>query len=473
MSLGSGTKRVKSIVINDLNEDTYVGRPALIRVKKDKQQLQEIAFQMQSFVMKKKNLAERYRQLRLDMELKDGEWLKKVNTLKATYEQKIRDLRAQNARQKQNVEDLQMRFGNCVQNQHKAEENYEKVCLDRNKYESQLTDTQTALVAATSERRKLELEISKLGRAKNMLQDKVNSLHSQNATIIFEKSTLQKQIESSNSTSIQYQKEAEKLRSELMKNTAKHKRDMTELRTAFKEKGEKLEVDYKKKLESFCRMQGEVYDKDKKTWMKIFRAEAETKMHSVSELNTRLEENSKKLEKENDQFQSTISLLKSQIGTMKMQNQRKLSKSNEESGEKYNKLVLKHKSEISNLITKKDNALKELGCIQRELDELKMTSDQKLQDATRTIRLQERKYEKLKQELAKKNNQLHMLKSKHVDYFQEINALQQVLAEAEECGTTSEGNNRMLLSEIRSLKNQVIVDNPRGGSRERSRSRNR
>merc|ERR1719320_524320 len=379
-------------------------------------------------------------------------WSEKVQSSTAKYEVKVKELE----RISQETKLLRSRLDCWTQRKVELEERYDKVCEERDNFEAQLTGSQRSLIAAQTETSQLHGEVAKLGRKKEVLQQKVDSLCSQNATVMLEKSSLEKRLKSKDIEVLQCRKEVVELRRQLTVKSSDYERYVTTQRLRYKEKSDKIEQEYKAKLESFCRSKKEQYDKDKETWVKVFRTKVETEWKDIVNENSLLKESSKKLEVENKQLQTKISGLQRDLEMMETQKKVDLSKLREEYDGKYRRLSVQYKTDVSRLTKRKDKALEENKILIEKRNELQIDYDHKLQEAEKTIRQQKRDYETLQLELTETRSRLRRLEGECVDYSEEIKTLNSVLTQADEISSTSKSNNRVLRSEINSLKRPFV-----------------
>jgi len=294
-----------------------------------------------------------------------------------------------------------------------------------------------------------------LTRSRNSLQDQIDALQTDNATIISEKSMLEKSIKGIQDETLKNKKELEKLKKKLMENTAEYKKKISTQRLAFDEESRKQKEDYHTKLENYYQRQAQLHDKDTKHWMKIFREEIETKMRSVSETNTDLKEASKKLELDNDKLQATIVELRSTMAIEDANHERTLTSLKEKSVDTVENLIEKHKLEISQLEQRLMGLVQEKENFQTKLDALQKKLDLKQDELERMKMRMQSDLDDVNNRLRAKENMLRKLQSEHVDYFQEINALQEVLNNADESGHISDENPKTQSKEIGSKKRRL------------------
>jgi len=447
--MGEGLVRGNLIATDNTTFQVPIMQPAFEQMRKDKVQLQDIAIKLESFVAMKKNLMEKYTRLQLEMKRKEQEHAAEIEALNFKHKNEIRASKTETVLLTKAKEEMKVRLNSRYESQRAASENYKKVCEERKLYEKQLTDCEQMLTTEKSDKIKLTVEVQKLTRSKNSLQDQIVALQTENKTIISEKLMLEKSFKGIQDDTLKNQKELEKLKSELMENTARYKEELSTQRLAFDEKSRKQEEEYNKQLENYYQRRAQLYDKDKKHWMKIFREEVETKMRAVAETNTDLKEASKKLGAENDQLQATIAELRSTMATEKSKHERTLASIREKSIDKVENLIENHKLEISRREQRFKGLVQEKENFQTKLDALQKKFDQKQNELQRTKRRMQNDYDNINNRLRAKEDILRQMQSERVDYFQEINALQQVLNKADESGHISDESSKTLLSEIR------------------------
>merc|ERR1711962_197786 len=141
------------------------------------------------------------------------------------------------------------------------------------------------------------------------------------------------------------------------------------------------------------------YEKDKETWMQVFRNEVETKMRGLSETNQSLGHNAKVLEEKNEESQRTIASLN---------------------------------QEISKIAKDRDRAIQSRLELEVKLDEVQKAGEKRVHELEKSSRRYQREHEKMKEVLIKKDKQLIQLEKEQDDCYQEINTFQQVLATADE-----------------------------------------
>jgi len=449
MSMSEGLVRGNVIAGDNTPFQAPIMQPAFEQMRKDKVQLQDIAIKLESFVTMNKNIREKYSRLQLEMKRKDQQHAAEIEALNFKHKNKIRASKTEILLHTKAREEMKLRLSSYYESQRAALENYKKVCEEGKSYEKQLTDCEQMLTAEKSDKIKLTVEVQKLTRSNNSLQAQIVALQTENATNNSEKLMLEKSIKVIQDDTLKYQKELEKLKSELIAKTTEYKEKISSQRLAFEEKSRKQEEEYNQKLENYYQRRAQLYDKDKKHWMKIFREEVETKLRSVSETNTDLKEASKKLGAENDQLQATIAELRSTIATEKAKHERTLASLREKSIDKVENLIENHKLEISRREQRLMGFVQEKENFQTKLDALQKKFDRKLNELQRTKRRMQNEYDNINIRLRAKEDLLRQLQSERVDYFQEINALQQVLNKADDSGHIGDENSETLLLEIR------------------------
>jgi len=110
-----------------------------------------------------------------------------------------------------------------------------------------------------------------------------------------------------------HQVDVEQLRKNITRDKELHETQITELQQQYKHEKENIQIQFKEKLEGFCKKRSEQYDKDKDTWMHIFRKEVETKMRGLSETNQYLGHNAKVLEEKNEECKIIIDSINQDI----------------------------------------------------------------------------------------------------------------------------------------------------------------
>jgi len=375
--------------------------PAFRQRQKEKEHLREITSQLQNFVEKKRNLEAKNKLLRTELEVMERDNMRRLARVTKTYEEKMKMLKSENEINKQETEALRVRLHNAVQSKDDAELKCMKASEEKDCYEVQLTETQKKLVAANAEVEKLRTTVGRLDRERNKQKEEASNIRSLNTTLILQKTTLEEKLRNGSKITQKHQGDMEHLRKKIAQDKELHVSQMAELRQQFEVEKENIQRQFKEKLEIFCKKRSEQYDKDKETWMQIFRSEVETKMRGLSETNQCLGHNAKVLEEKNEECQATIVSLN---------------------------------QEITEITKDRERAIQARQELEAKLDEVQKSADRRVKEVEKISKRYQREHEKMKQVLIKKDNKLLMLEKEQVDYYQEINTLQQVLATADDNG---------------------------------------
>jgi len=373
--------------------------PTFRQRQKDKDHLREITAQLQSFVRKKRNLEAKNKLLRTEVHVMERDNIKRIARVTKTYEDKARTIKSENEIIKQELEALRVRLHNAEQSKHDAEQKRNKAYEEKDFYETQLPEIQKKLVVSNAEVEKLRATIGRLDRERNKQKEEASSIRSQNTTLIIQKTSLEEKLRNGSMITQKHQGNLEQLRKKISQEKKLHAAQVAEMRHKFKLEKENIQRQFKEKLDAFCKKRGEQYDKDKETWMHIFRKEVETKMRGLSETNQCLGHNAKVLEEKNEECKGIISSLS---------------------------------QEMTKVAKDRDRAIKARHDLEAKLDEVQKAAEKRVQELERTTSRYQREHEKMKQVLIKKDNKLLQLEKEQVDYFQEINTFQQLLATADE-----------------------------------------
>jgi len=358
-----------------------------------------ITAQLQNFVEKKKNLDSENKILRTEIDVLERENLRRLARAKKTYEEKINALQSERKLLDQETEGIQKRLHNAIQNKNEAELKCTKACEDKDCYEIQLIEARKNLVASNAEVEKLRAMIGRLDRERNKQKEVATSIRSQNTTLILQKTTLEEKLRNGSKITQKHQGDVEQLRKKIALNNEQHRTQLEEQRKQFELEKNNIQREFKEKLDAFCKERSAQFEKDKETWMLVFRNEVETKIRGLSETNQCLGHNAKVLEEKNEECQAAIAALN---------------------------------LEIAKIAKDRDRAIQARQDLEIKLDEAQRAAEKRVQELEKTSKRYQREHEKMKQVLIKKDNKLIQLEKEQVDYFKEINAFQQVLATADD-----------------------------------------
>jgi len=373
--------------------------PAFSQRQKEKDHVREITAQLQSFVEKKKNLEVKNKLLRNEVEVMERENTRRLSRFMKTYEEKTRALKSEKETITQEADALRVRLHNAEQSKANAVLTLKKACEENDCYEIKLTEIQKKLAASNTEVENLKATVGRLDRERNKQKEEASSIRSQNTTLILQKTTLTEKLRNGSMISQKHQEDVEQLRKTITQEKKLHATQIIEMRQKFKIEKENIQRQFREKLNIFCKKRSEQYDKEKQEWMQIFRKEVETKMRGLCETNQCLGHSAKVLEEKNEECRGTIVSL----------NQK-----------------------MTKVTQDRDRAIKDRQDLEAKLDEVKKTVEKRVEEIERTGRRYKRECEKMKHVLIKKDNKLLQLEKEQVDYFQEINAFQQLLAAADE-----------------------------------------
>jgi len=358
-----------------------------------------ITAQLQNFVEKKKNLDSENKMLRTEIDVLERENLRRLARAKNTYEEKINALHSERKLLDQETEGIQKRLHKAIQSKNEAELKCSKACEDKDCYEIQLIEARKNLVASNAEVEKLRAMIGRLDRERNKQKEVATSIRSQNTTLILQKTTLEEKLRNGSKITQKHQGDVEQLRKKITLDNEQHRKQLEEQRKQFELEKNNIQREFKEKLDAFCKERSAQFEKDKETWMLVFRNEVETKIRGLSETNQCLGHNAKVLEEKNEECQTAIASLN---------------------------------QEIAKIAKDRDRAIQARQDLEIKLDEVQRAVEKRVQELEKTSKRYQREHEKMKQVLIKKDNKLLQLEKEQVDYFKEINAFQQVLATADD-----------------------------------------
>lgn len=243
--------------------------------------------------------------------------------------------------------------------------------------------------------------IGRLDKERNKQMEEATNIQSQNTTLIIQKTTLEDKLRNGSKITQKHQGEVEELRNKVVQDRELHATQMVEMRQKFQHDKDNIKKDFKDKLEAFYQLRTEQYEEDKETWMHVFRSEVETKIRELSETNQCLSHKIKVFGEKNEECQSIITSLN---------------------------------HEITKITKVRDRAILARQELKAKLNEVRETTQNRIQELETRSRRYRREHEKMKQMLVSKDNKLIQLEKKYVDYFQEINAFKQLLATADDSG---------------------------------------
>merc|ERR1719334_556051 len=266
-------------------------------------------------------------------------------------------------------------------------------------YETQLIEAQHTLVASNAEIEKLRAMIARMDRERNKQKEVATNIRSQNTTLILQKTTLEEKLRNGSKMTQKHLGDVEQLRREIAENKDQHRTELEEQRKQFEIQKSNIQRQFKEKLDNFHKEHSAQFEKDKETWMQVFRNEVEIKMRGLNETNQCLGHNAKVLEEKNEEFQTKISSLN---------------------------------QEITKITKDKDRAIQARQELEVKFHKVRKAAEKRTQELEKSSKRYQREHEKMKQVLIKKDNKLIQLEKEQVDYFQEINAFHQLLATADD-----------------------------------------
>jgi len=406
MNLGNEQSPKKKIAVKNrtvcASQSTIysnVTSPSFGQRQKDKEDLKKITTQLLNFVEKKKSLDSENKLLRKELELLERENARRLTRTTKTYEEKINALKSERNLIDQEIEDIRNRLHNAIQSKNEAELKCTKACEEKDCCEIQLIEARKTLIASNAEVEKLRAMIGRLDRERNKQKEVATSIRSQNTTLILQKTTLEEKLRNGSKITQKHQGDVEQLRRRIAEDKEKHIIQLEEQRKQFEHEKSNIQRQFKEKLDLFCRERSAQFENDKETWMQVFRNKVETKMRGLSETNQCLGHNAKVLEEKNEKCQTAIASLN---------------------------------KEITKIAKDRDRAIQARQELEVKLDEVQRAVEKRVQELEKTSKRYQREHEKMKQVLIKKDNKLIQLEREQVDYFQEINAFQKVLATADD-----------------------------------------
>lgn len=406
MNLGSEQSPKRKIAVKNrtvcASQSTIystVTSPSFRQRQKDKDDLRKITTQLQNFVEKKKNLDSENKLLRAELEALERENSRRLTRATKTYEEKINALKSERNLIDQETEDIRKRLHSAIQSKNEAELKCTKACEEKDCCEIQLIEARKNLIASNAEVEKLRAMIGRLDRERNKQKEVATSIRSQNTTLIIQKTTLEEKLRNGSKITQKHQGDVEQLRRKIAQDKEQHIIQLEEQRKNFELEKSNIQRQFKEKLDVFCRERSAQFENDKETWMQVFRNKVETKMRGLSETNQCLGHNAKVLEEKNEKCQTAIASLN---------------------------------KEITKIAKDRDRAIQARQELEVKLDEVQRAVEKRVQELEKTSKRYQREHEKMKQVLIKKDNKLIQLEKEQVDYFQEINAFQKVLATADD-----------------------------------------
>jgi len=405
---------------------------ALMQRQIDRKHFKDITAQLQMLVEKKKSLETKNRFLKQERDTMERERAKRFAQFTQSYEEKLNKITLEKDILKQEIESLQRQIRDYASNQRNNETKLTQMIKEKEQYESQLEEVQKSLVSKQCTIENFQAQIDRQNREKNKLKEEISSYRSQNTTLIIEKSELEKKVKTENKTLQEHTLELEQLRARLAENVELQVAKLAEQRLKFGQEKEKLQKEFEKKRVSYRNKLTEEYNNEKTEWMKVFKAEVETKFRTLNETNQNLEHNVTVLEDQNDEYKVALEKLKRDKDAIKKKSEQDLLEVRQQFKEQCREMESKYTTELSASRRIKVRHQQEKQSLEQKLGQLHKNSKRKLEELEKNSRRQQRENEKMKQLLIKKDNKLIMLEKEHVDYFQEINTLQRVLASAED-----------------------------------------
>jgi len=398
----------------------------------EKEHLKDITTKLVILVEKKKNLDKQNRLLQQERDTIERERANSFADFTKTYEEKLNNLTCEKESVKQKLEVMQRQIDEAYIRRQDVEKKLNQLIKDKDAHAAQWDEAKTILAAEERKLEKITGAFTKLEREKNKLKNDLSSYKKQNTKLTLQKSKLEEKVTSKKKGSEKIKVGIEQLRSKLATKEDLLATKSAEKRQFFEREKANLQIEFEKERMAFQKETSEQYKRDKELWIKESKTKLETARVTLNDTKQKLEENVKVLEDQNEEYQTNVRNLKRTNESMMKREKMEIASMREQSMVEYQAMEMKYKANIASSKKSSLRLEKEKKELELELAKVKESTKRRIEEVEMSIRLHQQENEKMKRRLNQKDSELNKLQQEHVDYFQEINTLQRLIASADD-----------------------------------------
>merc|ERR1712060_471176 len=349
-----------------------------------------------------------------------------------TYEQRLNKLTCEKESVKQKLEFMKRQINESDTSKYDVEKKHNQLKKKKDTCIVELAEARKILAEEKSNLEQREAVFKKLEEEKNKVNDKLTTYKKQNTKLKLKKSKLEAKITSNNKALEKIKMSIEQLRFKLSAQEDLLVTKSTEKRQLFERKKADLRAEFEKKRIVHQKEMGAKYKMDQELWIKESKTRFKNIYQTLNETKQKLEEEVKVLEDKNEEYQTNVrNLTRMNESTVKKE-EMEINEIREQSTHEYAETERKYKADIARSEKNAFGLEKAKKELELELSGVKESTKRKIEGLEMSIKLHQQENEKMKLQLNERDSVLTKLQQEHVDYFQEINTLQRLIASADE-----------------------------------------
>jgi len=421
-----------NIKVSSVSSQGSVISDSLRQQLTEKEHLKDITAKLVILVNKKKNLHKLNRRLQQERDTIERERANSFADFTKTNEERLNNLTCEKEFLKQKLEVMQRQIDEADTSKQHTEKKHNQLNKDKDAYIAELAEARKILATEEHNLKQRKALFEKLEREKNELINELTSYKKQNSKLKVKKSELEEKIKSNNEASDKIKLSVEQLRLKLTTQEDLLVAKSAKKRQLFEREKADLLAEFEKKQIVHQKEMIEKYERDKEVLIKESKTRLESIRQTLNETKQKLQEEVKVLEDQNEEYQTNVRNLTRMNGSMVKKEEIEIKRIREKSTQEYEEMERKYQADIA--ISQKnafrlEKTKKEL---ELELVRVKEAGKRKIEELKISIKQHQQQNEKIKQQLNEKDSVLTKLQQEHVDYFQEINTLQRLIASADE-----------------------------------------
>jgi len=423
---------VTNIKVSSVSSQGSVISDSLRQQLTEKEHLKDITAKLVILVNKKKNLHKLNRRLQQERDTIERERANSFADFTKSNEERLNNLTCEKEALKQKLEVMQRQIDEADTSKRDTEKKHNQLNKDKDAYSAELAEARKILATEERNLEQRKAVYEKLEREKNELNTKLTSYKKQNTKLNVKKAELEEKITSNNKASEKIKVNVEQLRLKLTTQEDLLVTKSAEKRQLFERKKADLLAEFEKKRLVHQKEMSEKYEKEKEVLIKESKTKLESIRLTLNETKQKLEEEVKVLEDQNEEYQTNVRNLTRVNVSMVKKEEMEIKRIREKSTQEYEEMERKYQADIAcsqKNTFRLEQTKKELEV---ELARVKEDRKRKIEALEISIKLHQQQNEKIKQQLNEKDSVLTKLQQEHVDYFQEINTLQRLIASADE-----------------------------------------
>jgi len=423
---------VTNIKVSSVSSQGSVISDSLRQQLTEKEHLKDITAKLVILVNKKKNLHKLNRRLQQERDTIERERANSFADFTKSNEERLNNLTCEKEALKQKLEVMQRQIDEADTSKRDTEKKHNQLNKDKDAYSAELAEARKILATEERNLEQRKAVYEKLEREKNELNTKLTSYKKQNTKLNVKKAELEEKITSNNKASEKIKVNVEQLRLKLTTQEDLLVTKSAEKRQLFERKKADLLAEFEKKRLVHQKEMSEKYEKEKEVLIKESKTKLESIRLTLNETKQKLEEEVKVLEDQNEEYQTNVRNLTRVNVSMVKKEEMEIKRIREKSTQEYEEMERKYQADIAcsqKNTFRLEQTKKELEV---ELARVKEDRKRKIEALEICVKLHQQQNEKIKQQLNEKDSVLTKLQQEHVDYFQEINTLQRLIASADE-----------------------------------------